>query len=96
MPEPSLPYVTSTAALTTQLSAYLKSQGVVAPQVVKLLPAFVQDRLKAQRETLATLVENLAGLYDSLDQNQMDTLAHLIRNHYISDRGDLLPEGDDV
>ena len=96
MPEPSLPYVTSTAALTAQVNAYLKSRGVVAPQVVKLLPAFIQDRLKNQREVLATLVENLAGLYDSLDQNQMETLANLIRNHYISDKGDLLPEGDDA
>lgn len=89
-----LPYVTDTNALKAQVRAYLSAHQIVAPGVEGVLVAFVQDRMKAQRERLARIVESLGSIYDSLSQEQMDTLAHMIRNHAVDPSGNLIPQDD--
>lgn len=92
MPGPALTYATSKADIEKQIRARLKASGVVAPQLEPVLAEFVQDCLVAQRERLAGLVESLQNIYDSLDAEKMETLAHMIRNHRVDESGFVVPD----
>jgi hypothetical protein len=93
---PSQPgYNLNRDVLQGELVAALKKAGVILPEPSRdAIVSFVLDRLSAQRERLAGIVDSLAGMYDELDQAKMDTLSRLIREHVVDADGNICLQDD--
>lgn len=88
-------YTTDKGQLVAELTSALKKRGVILPDEAKSVMAdFVLERLGLQRERLACIVDSLASMYDELNQEQMDTLSRLIREHVVDRNGNICLQDD--
>lgn len=90
-----MPYTTDSAALLARFDTRLRRAGIVVPTEFKAVAvAFAEEHAKDQRERLADVIDSLSGLYDTLDTEQIDTLARLVRRHHVDAEGNLCPQDD--
>lgn len=90
MPRTPGSYSLSKDDLLSDLSTSLKKSGIILHSAHKeFLAEFILERLTVQRERLADIVDTLSGMYTELDQDQMATLARLIREHTIDSDGNV-------
>lgn len=88
-------YTTDPSVLQKELKAALKKAGVLVPERHnEAVVAFVLAYGEAQRNRLADVIDSLSSLYDQLDQEQIDTLARLVRRHHVDADGNLCPQDD--
>lgn len=89
-------YTLNRDRLLSELNTALRRAGVILPDGAKdVMIAFTLDRLLAQRERLAGIVDSLAGMYeDGLTSQQVDTLSRLIREHSVDANGNICLQDD--
>lgn len=86
-------YSTDPQTIKQRLTAKLIAANCIVPDATKnTIVAFVQEQMGLQRNALADVAESVAGFGDQATPEHIETLALLIRNHYVDEHGTLRPQ----